>query len=188
MGCERGQTRVRTRRCITGYAARVLRRLSAGLASLAVIAAVAGCGSSSSSTPAQFSAKALGVCNQVAPRIKATTASVNALDASSGSSLNKLPQLATLLDQLASELTDLHSGLAGLNPPSAQKPAFGVFLSDLKQLQGLTQTGAGYLKGGTISGLQKFQGLNSQLSSASSALSRDGGQVPGLAACKNVGQ
>jgi hypothetical protein len=166
----------------------VLRPLCASLLSIAVVSVSAGCGGSSSSSPAQFSAKALGVCTRVAPRIKATTVSVSALDASGGSSLNKLPQLAALLGQLSGELNDLHSGLAGLTPPSAQKPAFDVFLADLKKLQGVTQTGADYLKAGTISGLQKFQSLNSQLSSASSALSTDGGQVPGLAACKNVGQ
>ena len=165
----------------------VFRSLCASLLSIAVVAVTAGCGGSSSSSPAQFSAKALGVCTKAAPHIKATTASVSALNASPGSSLNKLPQLAALLGQLATELNDLHSGLSGLTPPSAQKPAYDVFLADLKKLQGLTQTGAGYLKGGTISGLQKFQSLSSQLSSASSALSTDGGQVPGLAACKNVG-
>jgi hypothetical protein len=166
----------------------VLRSSCASLLSIAVVVAIAGCGGSSSSSAAQFPAQALGVCTKIAPRVKATTASVSALDASAGSSLNKLPQLATLLGQLSTELSDLHSGLSGLTPPSAQKPAYAVFLGDLNKLQGLTQTGAGYLKGGTISGLQKFQRLSSQLSSASTALSTDGGQVPGLAACKNVGQ
>ena len=117
---------------------------SPSLASIAVLAAIAGCGSSSSSTPAQFSANALGVCTKVAPRIKATTASVNTLNASSGSSLNKLPQLATLLDQLATELTDLHArALRGRAPSRAERRSSASSWPIWKQLEGLAKSGAG---------------------------------------------
>jgi hypothetical protein len=166
----------------------VLRSLSAGLTSIAVVAATAGCGSSGGSSPAQFSSKALGICTKIAPRVKATTVSVSSLNSAPGNSLTKLPQLASLLSELSAELGDLHSGLAGLTPPSSQKPAYDVFLADLKKLGDLTQTGAADLKGGTISGLQKFQALSAQLGAASTSLSTDGAKVQGLAACKNVGQ
>ena len=168
---------------------RVLRPITASVLCAATLTAAAGCGGgSSSSSPAQFSAKALNVCTSVAPRIKATTASVNGLDAAPGSPLNKLPQLASLLNALAKELSDLHSGLSSLTPPAEQKASFNVFLADLQRLEGLTTTGAQDLKGGTITGLQKFQASSAQLSAASNSLSADGKQVPGLAACKNVGK
>lgn len=168
------------------YSRRV--RCFSALVSVAVVASVGGCGSSSSSgnSPAQFAAKAGAQCRSVAPRLKRTSAAITALDSSSGNALDKLPKLAGLLGQLDGEFADLHKGLGAVAAPAAQKVAYARFLADLDKLEKLTRQGTAFLKPGTISGLRQFKALGTQLDGATGALAADAAKVPGLSACNNL--